>query len=217
MPLVFHFVNKPKYWLIGGLIVLVVGTVVMWLISNTVLKPLKVMEISPNPKDRIDLRPEIVLILNREVGANEKDQLTVVTKPELGLEYKIVDKQIRVEFKRQILPDTTFGLAVGLGNQVVFTTRFTTKPIEYLNSQEKADFQTYLDFEYAQGQEKAYQERPWLKDLPIYTDKYVVVYDSEVGKVRVRLIVPSSNAVKQEAINELKKKGVPVDDIFWIE
>jgi len=67
--------------------------------------------------------------------------------------------------------------------------------------------------------EKIHSQSPWLKQLPIKTNNYKIVYDFNKQAFRIHLLTTSTEEIKQQALQSLKDIGVDTQtqDYYFLE
>lgn len=91
----------------------------------------------------------------------------------------------------------------------------STSPFDEEIRKEKID-----DPSIGQEVEKFYSQKPWLKNLPLVTNSYVVVYDWQKMAIRARIIIKTDSPlsrekqisqIKNSISKKLKKIGVDLN------
>jgi|WetSurMetagenome_2_1015567.scaffolds.fasta_scaffold72888_2 hypothetical protein len=67
---------------------------------------------------------------------------------------------------------------------------------------------TTADYQYGQTLIQLHQQYPWYSEIPIETKDYRIVYDFTKESFRIRLLITSSETIKQAAIKDLQNIGV---------
>lgn len=84
-------------------------------------------------------------------------------------------------------------------------------------SQKQSD-QLQADYEFGQWQKNNNNNYPWLKNLPLQSNKFYVYFDLDQKKFIADIYVPNEqNNIKQEVLTQLKNLGIDMGkfEITW--
>ena len=88
------------------------------------------------------------------------------------------------------------------------------KPIKE-NQQESTEKITQDDLNAAKALEEIYGQYPWYGQIPIVTEDFTIAFNFEKNSFRVIFLKPSTENMKQSALETIKKIGVDLDQFSY--
>ncbi|MEK7525933.1 MAG: Ig-like domain-containing protein [Patescibacteria group bacterium] len=173
---------------------------------------IKIIAINPiNLSEQISIFPTISIETSSTTGVDIEKQVKVEFEPEFEFQKSINGSIISITPNEPLQVGTQYKMIVFNNDIKISESSFKTSTSSQLTPDEQAKLQTFLDLQYSQSIDQEYLQKPWLRSFPIDTPQYVLVYDSEINKIRARIKTKATNydVLQKEIQNKVKALNVP--------
>ncbi len=213
----FKNVLQKYRWalVVGGIVV--VFFIALSVGNKTSGGPPTIKSVEPAGGTTIGVYPTFKITFDRTPTQDQKGRFSIVLTPETALLSSWQDTALTLAPTRVLDPGVRYVLSVVFEQNPLATLNYTTVPLNQLTKEEETRLQTESDYLFGQEEIKLSQEKPWLDQLPIATKEYTVVYDYDLQKIRIRLKTVFTEAQKKELLQTLAQKGIPTNNVVWIE
>lgn len=209
--------KRIRIIVIATIVVLLIVTTILLLISKNKKTTIQFVRSTPiDQANSVNLTDPISVEFNIQgqeaISANTTITYKLDPNTETSSFWKS-DQVLTITPQYTLAPDTKYTLDIYQGTTLIKELSFTTKSSSELTTQEKQNYQTQSDFRYAQSEGALYQNKPWLKNLPIDNNQFVAVYDPTKDGIFVKILEKTADpAVLQTQIKaKLITAGVPPD------
>jgi hypothetical protein len=210
---------KPLRFFLPLAFIVVVLIIISTLLRTTATKTLQVMTVTPITKTTINLNQQFVITFNRPPTQSEQLQLEIKFTPTFPSSFTWQGSTLYIYPQKYsyLTESSPYKLEIVYQDHQVGTYNYNTISAADLSETDQLNYQQFLDLQYNDQVNRTFIEKPWLEELPLDTDDYVVTYDYQADQVRIRIKhPPSSNSLKQNIINTLQSKKIPTDNILWL-
>lgn len=213
----FNF-TKNRYLIVLFLILIII------LLFSTLSKKknIQVNSVFPSPNSLCSsLIKPITINFTKEITPQDKKNIDVKIEPPLSFSQQWINnhKTLKLTPKFIFKEKTTYKVSIFFHQKPIYSWSFTTPSLNQVSPQEAIQIQGYQD---PAGEElrKAYQERPWLKFLPIRTRNYSITYLKSKNAIRVLMKIDITSPlsreeqiaqIKNEAPKRLEEIGVDIN------
>jgi len=196
---------KNKYLIISFLLLIVVILLFLFLPKRKIIQ---VDTTSPLPNSlSSSLVKPITITFVEELTSREKENLSIEINPSLEFSQQWIDnKTLNLTPKFVFKEKTTYNISIYFNQKPIYHWSFTSPYSSQVDPKEAAEIQGYLD-PAGEAMKEAYQERPWLKSLPIQTKSYSIVYLASEQSIRVLMKIDvASSFSREEQILQIKSE-----------
>ncbi len=199
------------------IILLLVFLSILLLVFNLTKKSaeLELIEITPNPTTNSIRIQESVTLQFENITEEEKLSTNVLIYPRIDFSGEW--SETKLTLKPDLYWDTekTYTVLIYIDNAYFDSFSFKVVGEDELTEEEKNIIYNAQISELSEQYSELYKDRPWLEKLPIISDEYVIIFDFENEKIRIRLLDTeglTSDEIeffKQKTLKELVDIGVP--------
>lgn len=208
--------NKRKLTLIGLIFIIIVASGFIFRPKQNVEPIVNLSVTSTNPKNNqeiINLPSEIQINFNSIVDNTLKDNLEIINDPEFEKDIKFLGNQLTIKPKEQFKLDTTYNTLIKYEGKEIYSLTFRTFPLSYNDFREQTELQTQGDLDFTDAYKDFLTDHPWYHKFPIENEKYRIIYDLEIKKFRIRILINATsedekNTLINEAVEKIKQAGV---------
>lgn len=214
---------RQKYIL--STVVLLVAISVFLLVYNLKNKTPEIIlsDISPNPlAETINIQDALKLTFEN-ISEEEKTKTDVFISPKIDFTGEWENFELKLVPDSYWKPGEIYTAILYIDNSYFTHFSFLVVNDDSLTKEEKdliynQEINTLAD-KYAE----LYADKPWLEDLPIIADQYIIIYDFDNQRIRIRLLKTENLSpeeitfYKEKGIAEIVKIGVPEEtDVEFI-
>jgi len=210
----FKFIYKYRLHLIAGFIL---ASILLLFINATSTIPSIINSSIKDGQTNILLDTSLDLTFSVPLSSKERRRLTFVFTPQLPSS-PIWDKTstiVRLITPSLFTKNTHYSIKVLYQNKPIYTISFTTNPYDKADLIEQGKKQALDDLIFGQKVSESLKKRPWLSSLPIRTPSYYIYFDTPSQKFLFYFVAPQTPALEQQAVDALKKIGVPTQDLKY--
>lgn len=162
--------------------------------------------------DQTNLTTTFSQLLNK----TQQNQVKIKTSPEFKTQINWTsDQKLQITPQEKLRPNTDYTVNVLYKNNSLDSFNFTTSPYSAQELQQQMQLQTQEDLKSGQVIDNLHQQYPWYSKLPIETNEYRIIFDFDKNSFRIRLLTQSTEAIKQDALKQLKTIGVDLDQFNY--
>lgn len=203
--------NKISIVLVS-LLVIIVLTAIIFRITR--VKPsLEIISGNSN----IGIFDELVI---QTENLDNLDKIELITNPSTQTKISTNSNNISIKPVSHWVPQTQYSINLVLDNKIIYSFKFESRNIDSL-SEAESDFLLVKSYENDSSElNNLYNEKPWLKSLPIINSAYIIIYDYSNEKIRIRLLntdlldSTEIKAVQAKAEEELESIDLPENTKF---
>ena len=210
----YKLIYKHRLYLIAGFIV--TSLLLLFFNFSAPIPSVASASISPH-QTNVLLDAPLTLTFSSPLSSTERRRLTFHLIPSVSDSsawdgsYTIV----RLNPHSSFIKKTSYTLEVLYKNKSIYTLSFSTNPYDEADLRDQANKQAADDLIFGQKVSESLQQRPWLTSLPIRTPSYYIYFDTPSKQFLLYFIVPRTQTLEQQAVDDLKKIGVPTQDLKY--
>jgi len=209
----FKFIYKYRFHLIAGF---VLASLFLFFINQTTPPSIQSTSLS-NDQTNVMLDVPVDIAFTTPTTARERRHLAFnIVPPIVGSPtWDSPNTIVRLNPYSTLTKNTHYTIDILYKNKSIYTLSFTTNPYDEADLHDQANKQAADDLIFGQKVSESLQQRPWLSSLPIRTPSYYIYFDTPSQQFLFYFIAPQTPILEQQAIDALKKLGVPTQDLKY--
>lgn len=205
-------IPKSFYYVLA--VVIVIAIIAAFIIRSKM--QLSVVLLEPSVLDSISTNQTMKLQF-QNLDEDEKNYIGAVFSPLTEYDLKW-DSQVLLVTPKILEPDKEYKLAISITGTKLAEYTLHTKKYDELTNEEQELLRTNGIKYNAEKAKTILEEKPWLRELPIFNKNFNIIYDYDNKIVRIRVYrIPNINqaeedSIKESALNELKLISIPTSE-----
>jgi hypothetical protein len=205
-----------KITVIGAIIFGILGIFLQSITPKTL--PI-VSKISPEFTIGINEDSNFTISLSEIVGINDQKNIKFNISPSVKYNSYWLENnfQYQIDLIEPMKNNTEYTISASYNDKQFFSHTFITTEFTEIERIEQMRIQGLEDQRFSNAQIQQEKDFPWISDIPIVNDNFVIVYNYELEKFRIRLKDSKdiNEQLKINLINEalkiMKSKGIDPD------
>ena len=220
-----QYLKNTKVQLILGLMLVVVAVLIVKLSTPKILP--EVTSTYPSSDQRNVLDNSIVVInFSESLASKAKDSIVIDISPEIaGISSWQNDQSLLISPQAPLKSNTQYLVTVSAYNQEIHSFSFNSNAYSTIELRQQVKQQVIDDLNFAKVEAEMYKSMPWLRQLPIETESFRIIYDFDKEAFRIRILKTKAsedqkrtlinNALEEKNVNFILEEGFQTNFLYF--